>query len=100
MEQNRKTPGLTALLICALLFLMSAYFTFAAVQGDFGIFRRVQVTSEITDLKIELENLNSEIGTMQNKTERLSDGFLDLDLLDHQARKVLGLMRADEVLTR
>lgn len=88
------------MLICSLLFVMSAYFTFAAVQGDYGIFRRVQVTSEITDLEIELGKLKAEIEDMQNKTHRLSDGFLDLDLLDHQARKVLGLMRADEVLIR
>jgi len=100
MDQNRKTPGLTALLICALLFLMSAYFTFAAVQGDFGIFRRVQVTSEITDLEVELKELKAEIGILQNKTRRLSDSYLDLDLLDHQARKVLGVMRADEILIR
>ncbi len=100
MDKHRNSPGLTALLICSLLFAMGAYFTFAAVQGDFGIFRRVQVDAEITDLEREYDRLQAEIHVMRNKTHRLSDGFLDLDLLDHQARKVLGLMRADEILIR
>ena len=35
---------------------------------------------------------------MENKTRRLSDNFLDLDLLDERARKVLGMARADEII--
>ena len=35
-----------------------------------------------------------------NKTERLSTGSLDVELLDEQARKVLGLGGADELLLR
>jgi cell division protein FtsB len=35
-----------------------------------------------------------------NKTLRLSAGSLDLDLLDEQARKVLGLGRPDELIIR
>lgn len=98
MDQHRKTPGVTALLICTLLFSMGAYFTFAAVQGDFGIFRRVQVESELDALRDDLQDLEAEIAVMRNKTTRISNDFLDLDLLDHQARKVLGLIRADEIL--
>jgi len=30
----------------------------------------------------------------------LSDEFLDLDLLDQQARDVLGMIRADEIVIR
>ena len=37
---------------------------------------------------------------MQNLTRRLSDDYLDLDLLDERAREVLGLLRADEILLR
>jgi cell division protein FtsB len=35
---------------------------------------------------------------MQNRTKRLSDEYLDIDLLDEQAREVLGYVRADEVV--
>jgi cell division protein FtsB len=35
---------------------------------------------------------------MENLTRRLSDNYLDLDLLDEQARDVLGMIRADEIV--
>jgi cell division protein FtsB len=37
---------------------------------------------------------------MENLTRRLSDDYLDLDLLDQQARDVLGLLRHDEIVIR
>lgn len=100
MTHTRSTPGLTPLLICTVLFSMGAYFTFAAVQGDYGIFRRVQVEAEVETLRAELDMLEAEVAEMRNKTRRLSDSYLDLDLLDMQARAVLGLMRSDEIILR
>jgi len=35
---------------------------------------------------------------MENLTKRMSDEYLDVDLLDERARKVLGLVRADEIV--
>lgn len=100
MSSTRSSPGLTSLLMFCVLFSMGAYFTFAAVQGDFGIFRRVQVEAEVQTLRAELDTLEAEVAEMRNKTRRLSDGYLDLDLLDMQAREILGLMRADEIIIR
>ncbi|NNK78151.1 MAG: septum formation initiator family protein [Litoreibacter sp.] len=100
MSGSRTSPGLAPLLICTVLFSVGAYFTFAAVQGDFGIFRRVQVEAEIEILQAELDHLDGRVSEMRNKTRRLSDGYLDLELLDIQARDVLGLMRADEIIIR
>nr|WP_254868591.1 septum formation initiator family protein [Phaeobacter sp. HF9A] len=86
------------LLFYAAAFLLSAYFTFAAVQGDFGLFRRVEIQAEAESLALDLDRLNQEIAGMENLTRRLSDDYLDLDLLDQQARSVLGLARADEII--
>ncbi|MDD9921590.1 MAG: septum formation initiator family protein, partial [Boseongicola sp.] len=41
--------------------------------------------------------LVSEVRDLENKTKRLSDDYLDLDLLDQQARDILGLIRSDEI---
>jgi len=41
-----------------------------------------------------------ELSQLQNKTTRLSDDYLDLDLLDERARDVLGLTRPDDVIIR
>jgi len=84
----------------AAAFALSAYFTFAAVQGDFGLFRRVEIAAEAKTLSRDLTRLNIEIARIENLTHRLSDDFLDLDLLDEQARSVLGVLRADEIVIR
>ena len=42
----------------------------------------------------------ADLAAMTNLTHRLSDEFLDIDLLDQQARDVLGYMRADEIVIR
>ena len=37
---------------------------------------------------------------LKNLTHRLSDSYLDLDLLDEEVRDVLGYVRADEIVIR
>lgn len=81
-------------------FCLAVYFTFAAVQGDFGLFHRIQIEAEAAALTDERDALRSEVAAMENKTRRLSDDYLDLDLLDEQAREVLGLIRHDEVVIK
>lgn len=91
---------LGGLVFLALAFALGVYFTFAAVQGDYGLFRRVAITAEAEALAAERDRLAAELAEMQNLTRRLSDDYLDLDLLDEQARDVLGYMRADEIAIR
>jgi cell division protein FtsB len=93
-------PKFGALIYFATAFALSTHFTFAAVQGDFGLFRRVEISGEADVLNRNLAQLTSEIAEMENLTRRLSDDYLDLDLLDQQARSVLGLLRADEIVIR
>ncbi len=97
------TPSRTAVGDVVYLTLMCAaamYFTFASVQGDHGLFRRVQIEAEKTALEAERSRLQAEVAALENKTRRLSDDFLDLELLDQQARTVLGLVRPDEMVLR
>ncbi len=93
-------PGFGALIYFAIAFLLCTYFTFAAVQGDYGLFRRVEIAAEAETLRTQLDRMQTQIATMENLTRRLSDDYLDLDLLDQQARSVLGLLRADELVIR
>jgi len=93
-------PQFGALIYFAAAFALCSHFTFAAVQGDFGLFRRVEVAAETEALAADLARLETRIAAMENLTHRLSDDYLDLDLLDQQARSVLGLLRADEIVIR
>lgn len=90
--------SLTGLGLVALLMVVGAYFTFTAVQGDYGLFQRIQVEAEVERLTLELAALEAETGRMEVLTHRLSDDFLDLDLLDERARDVLGYKRPDEIV--
>ena len=92
--------SLSAIVIFFLAVLASVYFAFAAIQGPSGVMRRIQLQDETKDLLAERDTLQAEVNAMKNLTHRLSDEYLDLDLLDERAREVLGLMRPDEVIIR
>ncbi|MDR5654513.1 FtsB family cell division protein [Ruixingdingia sedimenti] len=98
MSRPAARPGYGAAIFFVLAFVLGSYFTFAAVQGDYGLFRRVQIMAEADTLEAEKTRLEAELARLSNLTTRLSDHGLDLDLLDEQARDVLGLIRADEVV--
>ena len=100
MSTPRNRPALGAAMYFMLAFTLGTYFTFAAVQGDFGVFRRVQIDAEARTLTVERDKLTTTLAELENKTRRLSDEYLDLDLLDEQARDVLGQIRADEIVIR
>lgn len=100
MNHIQSRPALGGILYMVLAFTLGGYFTFAAVQGDYGVFRRVQIGAEAEDLRAEKAKLEAELAQMTNLTRRLSDDYLDISLLDERARDVLGYMRADEILIR
>jgi cell division protein FtsB len=81
-------------------FAVAIYFMFGAVQGKSGLFRRIQIEAEAQRLSLELATLQKQLSEIEVKTHRLSDSYLDLDLLDQQAREILGYIRADEIVIR
>lgn len=97
---RRNRPPLGSLFYFLSMLMLGLYFTFAAVQGDYGLFKRIEMKAEGDALQVELVALQAEVARMENLTSRLSDTYLDLDLLDQQARDVLGMIRADEIVIR
>ena len=96
----RKRPQFGPLVFFSLALVLCGYFAFAAIQGSYGIFRRVQIEAEIETLAAERDALRAEVEKMANLTHRMSDSYLDLDLLDERARDVLGTLRSDEIVIR
>jgi len=101
-EQKMKqiSPAIWVAVYFAVCVALGAYFTFAAVQGDYGLFERVRTEADARILHAELADMKDRVAALENKTRRLSDDFLDLDLLDEQARQILGLIRHDEIVIR
>lgn len=79
---------------------LSGYFAFSAVQGPLGVVTRVETTAEYTRLARTRDKLAADVTTLSNKTRRLSDSYLDLDLLDERARAVLGYAHVDDLVIR
>jgi len=100
MNIQRTYLGLGMLLATGFMLGLGMYFTFAAVQGDYGIFRRAEIISDAAKLELELNLLKYEVARMENATRRMSDEFLDLDLLDQQVRDVLGYIGKTEIVIR
>lgn len=100
MSSQRKGPPLGAVMYFVVAGTLGTYFTFAAVQGDHGVFSRVQILAESKSLEAERDRLKAQVEEERNRTRRLSDQYLDLDLLDEQVRDVLGYIRQDEIVIR
>lgn len=100
MSNSTSRPPFKSAVFLTVTFSLAMYFTFAAVQGDFGLFRRIEIEAETRALEAERATLTAQVADLRNKTRRLSDRYLDLDLLDQQARDVLGYLRPDEIVIR
>ncbi|WP_226780986.1 FtsB family cell division protein [Oceaniglobus trochenteri] len=100
MTHNSNRPAIGVVIYFTLAFVLGMYFTFASVQGDYGLFQRVQIDAEAVELSEQLARLDLELSALENRTRRMSDAYLDLDLLDEQARDILGLVRSDEIVLR
>ena len=98
MAETRSSIPWVIICVFTISLSLGIYFTFAAVQGDFGILRRAEINHDLQKLQVEIDSISVEIADLKNLTRRLSDHYLDLELLDQQARDVLGYVRTDELV--
>ena len=96
--RQRSIPSVGPLAVTFVSLTLAAYFIFSAIQGDYGILRRAAYQAEADELQQKLSTVQRSISQLENKTLRLSDHYLDLDLLGQQARDVLGFIRPDEIV--
>ena len=82
----------------AVCFILCVYFIIASFKGEFGVSSKYQLLAKEKALTQELKLLNEKTMKVKNKIKRLSDKNLDLELLDQQARKILGLLGEDELI--
>lgn len=98
MKKTR--PAIGALFYFGTATVLGLYFTFAAMQGSYGLFNRIQIEAETEQLALRRDTKQQQLAELQNRTRRLSDEYLDLDLLDERARDVLGVARPDDLILR
>jgi len=90
-----KILEITSLSVCIIL---SLYFIIASFNGEFGVSAKYHLLAKEKVLSKEFNVINEEIKTIKNRIKRLSDTSLDLELLDQQARIILGMIGEDELI--
>ncbi|MEX0969462.1 MAG: septum formation initiator family protein [Paracoccaceae bacterium] len=98
METTAHKSRFGDVILAFLVVVAMGYFAFTAIQGENGLLKLFQVQDQRDFLEAELSSLQAEREIAENLAKRLSDQYLDLDLLDEQARRVLGMARGDEVI--
>jgi cell division protein FtsB len=82
-------------LICVLVLF---YLGFHAVSGERGVFALFKENRRLAMLQSDLSELTAKREALEHKVKLLSSNSLDLDLLDEQARLVLGMAGKNEIV--
>ena len=98
MEKSGKSRGVVGYIASVIVVALVAYFSYSAIQGPYGLLNLFKIEAREARLQQELDEITQQRQVAQNRAYRMSDEYLDLDLLDEQARKVLGLIRGDEII--
>ena len=93
--KNLKILEIISLAVCIIL---SLYFLIASFNGEFGVSAKYNLLAKEKVLANELYIINEETEIIKNRIKRLSDSSLDLELLDQQARIILGMIGEEELI--
>jgi cell division protein FtsB len=85
-EIRRRSRGVVVPVLCA---AMIGYFGYHMVEGDRGLKAYARLSAEIA---------RAEAAKLERQVKLLRSSSLDLDMLDEQARRVLGVIGPDEVV--
>lgn len=74
------------------------YLGYHAMHGERGLYALVRARTERAQLHHQLAMAKVEREHMELRVSHLRDGSLDLDLLDEQMRRMLGVMKPGEIV--
>ncbi|MGB7431657.1 MAG: septum formation initiator family protein [Ahrensia sp.] len=74
------------------------YFAFHAFHGSYGLLATEGYERELADAQAVAASLQAQVDWLERRTMLLRDGSLEHDILDEQARRTLGLTRANEIV--
>lgn len=74
------------------------YLTYHALNGERGIIALVNLSNKFNKLENNLEQVRAQRIYLEHKVNLLRSESLDLDLLDEQARKILGYSKETEAV--
>jgi len=79
-------------------FFIFIYLVYFLVNGQRGLLKYLYLTKQAEKYNHTLANLKAENDYYIDRTQRLQPNTVDLDFLDEQARKKLGLIDKNEIV--
>ncbi len=84
------------ILVILLLILVTSYFIFHAISGKRGILALQEMKKELETSQAQLEEKRGKRLQIEHKTNLMRSESLDVDLLEEQVKKNLGLSKKQE----
>ena len=79
-------------------FFIFIYLVYFLINGQRGLLKYLYLTKQAQEHDSSLANLQNDNNYYLDRTKRLKPNTLDLDYLDEQARKKLGLIDKNEIV--
>jgi len=79
-------------------FFIFIYLVYFLVNGQRGLLKYLYLTKQAQEYDSTLANLQNDNNYYVDRTKRLKPNTMDLDYLDEQARKKLGLIDKNEIV--
>lgn len=98
VRSTRFRSLITSLALYVVTAALSSYFIYNAVFGVRGLKAQVRYQAEMTQLAKKSTALAKQQVAWRHRVMLIRSGVIDADLLDNEARSVLGLVAKDEVV--
>ncbi|MEM0898468.1 MAG: septum formation initiator family protein [Pseudomonadota bacterium] len=98
--RHRKPSKLRKAIVPTLCVLAMGYFVYHGFHGTHGIKSNAEYMERIAILEAELAQLNDVADRIGKRTSLLRNGSIEQDMLDEQARRMLGFSAENEIIIR
>ena len=96
MSLHKSKFGINQIMTSLLFVVLVVYFSYHAVIGERGFLAFLRLSQKIELARAQLDIVHAERMKYERNVKLLRSNSLDLDLLDEQARRVLGYADKDE----
>ncbi|MFK7901222.1 MAG: septum formation initiator family protein [Nitratireductor sp.] len=96
--RQRKNSKLSGFIIPAFSALVIAYFIHHAQTGTYGVHVMRAMDIKASELNMELASIKKKRMMLEHRVGQLTDGTIEADALDENARYVLGMAGENEVV--
>ncbi|AXS40496.1 septum formation initiator family protein [Breoghania sp. L-A4] len=95
--RQRKKSVVRRLFFPVLTIAILGYFSFHALNGEYGLIARARLDTKTARLQAELDELKQARLKLERRVVLLRPSSLDPDMIDERARASLNLVHRDEI---